>query len=515
MGSPEHSKSRERAPVSEREDEKAEAKFVKEEDIQEYKEMLVHNFNLGIDVEERVATEFKTTLSSRLSDLISVFAEREINVRTLDEIGSLEPLKANLRSRMDAFIVEVEAVQAEKKRRKECLMKFVTDPELEDYKKRIVDNFDFGSKSSAEVEKTFKTSLADALDDIIKSFAIKRDQELTVMDFTEDKLDDLRGKCKILMDDFEDKVKKEVSKSNIPVIGEVETEHGFRDISDVRSALAAMHKKKFFLSKEEIANEFSSSADVSDIETATDMSAFDFINLRSYVENVEELRSAPNDATISLRAQMSENGKTVDSVTLNYSNPEKPSQRTSMTLISNDKFFDLEAKSPEDSLAGSIKENREAYLIPGANYDVKNPAGFKDFIKKELGEDLSNLNPENAITAAVEIVKRNLKMADDADDLNLMEADKVPIDQLIMNSKEKSCCRHYTAATTVVFEYIQKISAEAENDQLSDIVMFENHMPLQTHGTVAIARGNSVTVVEPTWYANKEMPKYKDRKSVV
>ena len=40
--------------------------------------------------------------------------------------------------------------------------------------------------------------------------------------------------------------------------------------------------------------------------------------------------------------------------------------------------------------------------------------------------------------------------------------------------KKGGCCRHFTVATTVVFEQIQRLSEEAGSDSLKDIVMFDS-----------------------------------------
>ena len=111
------------------------------------------------------------------------------------------------------------------------------------------------------------------------------------------------------------------------------------------------------------------------------------------------------------------------------------------------------------------------------------------------------------MTAAVNIVKDNLLMANEDTNVQEMGADDIAIDQLIRGIEEyPCCCRHYVAATTVVFEYIQKLSGEAGNNQLSNVVMFENDMPEINHTTAALVIGNNLSVIEPLYYAQGAEP---------
>lgn len=189
------------------------------------------------------------------------------------------------------------------------------------------------------------------------------------------------------------------------------------------------------------------------------------------------------------------------SLTIDYQ--EKTGKTATMTLEKNKDFYASTAKSGPGSLADKIRQNGDLYQLPNVNYEIRDPKGFNSFVSLKLkgaSKDPSKITPEEAIQLAADFTKSQLKIAGKDTPIQNMPSDKIPIDQLIME-KGEGVCRHFTAATKVIFEEIQKIAAEKGNQNLADIVAFENHMPYLGHGDVAYVRGDEVTTTDTFWYA--------------
>ena len=140
------------------------------------------------------------------------------------------------------------------------------------------------------------------------------------------------------------------------------------------------------------------------------------------------------------------------------------------------------------------------------NYSIGNPTAFNDFILKELAKEpngknnISTLTEQGAVEASANIVKKHLKEAKSS---GASPSDTTPIDKLIMTGMN-ACCRHFTAATKVVFEQIQTLAEKNSNTNLKDTVVFENTNPAIAHATLGIARGNNVTTIDTYWAKKNE-----------
>ena len=241
--------------------------------------------------------------------------------------------------------------------------------------------------------------------------------------------------------------------------------------------------------------------DVSDVEDAkkkhTDFFASETVGAARY----ELASEGKNDAKVSF--ELKGTPESPKSVEVNY---QKQGEKSiAMNLKSNEEFFANKEPSGEDSLAARARSNREAYLLRNVNYKISDPAGFYGFLVLQMNslgvKDLKSLGAKTAVETSVEIVRRNLKVSEKGPKDE--SSDTIPIDQLLRKGGE-GVCRHFTAAAAVVFEEIQKMAIKAGNENLGDITVFENEMPALAHASLAVSRGNDITVVEPYWYSQKD-----------
>lgn len=220
-----------------------------------------------------------------------------------------------------------------------------------------------------------------------------------------------------------------------------------------------------------------------------------------FQEHIAVARETQNDAEFKFKIE----GKP-DAVTMDYAekNPNRP--KVKLTVGTNEHFFASPEKTAEGTAAARIQKNKEsgAYRIEGTNEKIQNPEGFKKWIQEELKAlniDPRTASPAQLTNAAIDIVKKNMAVMTDAQKaFQRLPQDLLPIDQLLQSNQE-GCCRHFTVATRVVFDQIQNLAKENQNQSMEGIVTFENEMNEMGHATLALARGNEVTTIDPFWYA--------------
>jgi hypothetical protein len=339
-------------------------------------------------------------------------------------------------------------------------LQFASQKDVVDYRDKLVANFDKGF-AGLSGDQAFRTEFKAALDQIIKK---ETERFINVKDL------------------------KELAPGAVTTIAKVV-------------------EGKMQLFKNLLEGQVGYIRDVSDVTDTKKFLAEDFKQTPSKAP-ADLAHETHNDAQFKFTTKLTLNNKgeaqDLKSLTIDYQ--EKTGKTATMTLEKNKDFYASTAKSVPGSLADKIRQNGDLYQLPGVNYEIRDPKGFNSFVSlklKEAGKDPSKISAEEAIQLAADFTKAQLKIADKNTPIENMSSDKIPIDQLIME-KGEGVCRHFTAATKVIFEEIQKIAAEKGNQNLADIVPFENHMPFLQHGSLAYARGPEVTTTDSFWYAGTE-----------
>lgn len=339
-------------------------------------------------------------------------------------------------------------------------LQFASQKDVVDYRDKLVTNFDKGF-AGLSGDQAFRTDFKAALDQIIKK---ETERFINVKDLKE------------LVPGAVEAIKKVVEGKMQLFKNLLEGQVGYiRDVSDVADT------KKFL---------------AEDFKEAPPKATPD---LAHETHNDAQFKFTP-------KLIVNDKGETQDLKSLTIDYQEKGGKTATMTLEKNKDFYDSTAKSEPGSLADKIRQNGDLYQLPGVNYEVRDPKGFNSFVSlklKGLGKDPSKITPEEAIQLAADITKSQLKIAGKDTPIENMPSDKIPIDQLIME-KGEGVCRHFTAATKIIFGEIQKIAAEKGNQNLADIVAFENHMPYFQHGCLSYARRDEVTNTDTFWYAGTE-----------
>lgn len=334
------------------------------------------------------------------------------------------------------------------------------DADVQSAKNRIISQFDTSTTGIAEIHEMMP-QLRATMDELIQKTVIRLVNVRDINDLPPEKLAEIQEVIEIRLEEFRKTVEEEAEKNN-------------------GDAVASAKEKKE----------------------------------RWFEEKVLVRRGTNNDAELkfSVGGKIDQNGaiKTPETVTVDYIEKDPKRPKVTLTVETNERFFSSEAKTTENptekTVATRIGQNKESgtYRIGGTNDKIKDPEAFKTWILAELQK--LNIDPKTASTqqltlAATDIVRRNLKIFKDVEKaFGDLPADKIPVDQLLQ-THEKGCCRHFTVATRVVFEQIQQITREQQNHGLDGIIAFENEMDEMGHATLAFARGNEITTIDPFWYA--------------
>ncbi len=223
-----------------------------------------------------------------------------------------------------------------------------------------------------------------------------------------------------------------------------------------------------------------------------------------FQERIKPIHNTHNDAEFT----MSVEGKIQkpEAVTIHYTEKDPRRPKATMTVVTNERFFKPGVETVQGTLAARVQQNKETgtYRIEGTSDKIQNPEEFKKWIEGQL-TDLSvnthTASAEQLTRAAVDIVKKNLKIIGDPQKaFESLPQDQMPVDQLLQTGQE-GVCRHFTVATRVVLEQIQVLTQNKQNPSLNGIVSFENAMNEMGHATLALARGDEVTTLDPFWYA--------------
>lgn len=323
---------------------------------------------------------------------------------------------------------------------------------------RLVANFDKGVGIWGK-DEAFKQEFRDALDELIN---IGSRNLVNVETLSPQKLAEIVGKIGNRMIEFAKEVSQEV--------GIV------RDASAVRSA--KLNLNRYFEAGNRI--------------------VFDG-------EEYDVARQTNNDASFTFEANVTESNRT-RSLSMTYQEAGPEAQPVTLNLVEDEVFMKPLSEEPEDPLRDRIQQNRDAYRLDGVNYRIREPYEFEQFITEKLesqGYDLGSLTFEQARDASLAIVEESftkLASTEDAVSIEGLPADYVPIDHLIMGVDPKpTCCRHFTAATIVLFEQMQFLAQREENQNISKITAFENNMGEMHHSAVAFARGNDITITDSLW----------------
>lgn len=337
--------------------------------------------------------------------------------------------------------------------------KMIHDTDIQAKKNDLIRNFDEGFATIGQHQE-FTDAFRQALDDLIESTVQWKVNVEDLSQLSDKEIFDIKEKVERRLQSFNDAVEHEV---------------GF---SRTAEAVEKAREKKS-----------------------------DWFTERIATEEKLIVRRTNNDADIQVKAEKGKDGKP-RTVEIQYAEKGREGSEATMILEGNADFFQSDAQTTRGTLAYRIRQNEQAgaYKINGVNYEIRNPAGFRQFVQTELGKlgiTINTITPEQAIQAAADIVKNNLEITDE-DPFGNITADEIPIDQLLMD-KGKGVCRHFSVATKAVFQALQGLSqvsplSTGKKDPLGDIVVFENEMQELSHGTLAFARGNEVTTIDPMWY---------------
>ncbi len=319
------------------------------------------------------------------------------------------------------------------------------DRDIQTSKDRIISQFDTSTVSIAELQ-ALVPQLRNAMDELISKTVVRLVNVKDIKDLPPGKLAEIKEVIELRLEEFREAVEREAPKKPEQAV-----------------ALAKEKKELWF------------------------------------EERVTVARETQNDAEFKLSA-------TPTAVTMEYAekNPKRP--KVTLTVTTNERFFESTQTTTEGTAAARIEKNKESgtYRIEGANDRIQNPKVFREWTSQQL--QALSINPRTASAeqltrAATEIIKKNLKITTDPNKgFEKLPQDQMPIDQLLQTQQE-GCCRHFTVATRVVFEQIQTLAAEQQNQNLNGIVAFENEMGEMGHATLALARGNEITTIDPFWYA--------------
>ncbi len=330
----------------------------------------------------------------------------------------------------------------------------ITDKELQDYKITLVETFDSGLNWSSAGREEFNQAFEEALDELIDVSA-RNLVNTDTLSPTREKF--VKHAIMQYMTSFSTIVAKDIG---------IE-----READDVAKAKKSV--EKMFT-----------------------------IRQRSFTPpEITEAYETNNDAEVSFLLLTDSNDAPAE-VQIKYQEPGNVERN--MSVETAEIFLESQAQTVEGTIAHDVRQNREAYRIDGVNYEIQDPHALLQFVHDRCGPFTgNNPNPTRAYRLAIDLAKTQLRIASSNEEAGeKMAADNIPIDQLIRGVQDSpTCCRHYTAAVTTIFEQMQILAKRAGNDLLDDIVAFENDMSEMAHATVAFARGNEVTVSDPLWYA--------------